>query len=270
MIDEVRDYWNCRPCNIMHSLVDIDEDPLLYSQQVTARKYLVEPHIPRFAQFERWRGKRVLEIGCGIGTDALEFAAHGAYVTARDLSRASIEIAQKRAAAEVARLTGGLQFGVGNAERLRLSEGFYDLVYSFGVIHHTPNPSLVIRQVRALLAPGGEFRLMLYHRYSWRVLCLLRQWWYPWAKIDKVVARASEAQGNCPVVYTYTKRSARKLLEGFKIVDMRVEHIFPYRILDYINRRYIKEWYWEALPQKVFRWLERHIGWHLLIVARKA
>ena len=99
-IEDVRTYWNNRPCNIMHSLVDIDEDPLLYSQQVTARKFFVEPHIPGFAEFERWKGKHVLELGCGIGTDTIEFARAGAQVDAVDISGRSLAIARQRAVAE--------------------------------------------------------------------------------------------------------------------------------------------------------------------------
>ncbi len=80
----VKEYWNQRPCNIRHSTKPLGTKE--YFDEVEARKYFVEPHIPRFAQFERWRGKKVLEIGCGIGTDTINFARHGADVTAIELS----------------------------------------------------------------------------------------------------------------------------------------------------------------------------------------
>src|SRR5579863_1368008 len=111
-IEKVKDYWDQRPCNIRHSTKAVGT--LDYFNEVEARKYFVEPHIPQFAQFERWRGKRVLEIGCGIGTDTINFARHGALVTAVDLSEKSLEIAHQRA--EVFGLQDHISFIRANAE----------------------------------------------------------------------------------------------------------------------------------------------------------
>src|SRR3954467_282070 len=102
LLGKVQDYWNRRPCNIRHSNMPVGTKE--YFDEVEARKYFVEPHIPGFAQFERWRGKRVMEVGCGIGTDTINFARAGAQVTAVDLSSESLAVAQKRA--ETYGLTG--------------------------------------------------------------------------------------------------------------------------------------------------------------------
>ena len=87
-IPEVREYWDRRPCNIRHSTKPVGSRE--YFNEVETRKYFVEHHIPAFAQFERWRGKKVLEIGCGIGTDSINFARAGAYLTVMDISAASL------------------------------------------------------------------------------------------------------------------------------------------------------------------------------------
>ncbi len=147
-IGEVQQYWDRRPCNIRHSPQPVGTRD--YFDEVEARKYFVEPHIPRFAEFERWRGKKVLEIGCGIGTDTVNFARHGADVTAVDLSPNSLEIARQRV--EVYGLDDRVRFFKGSAEELTsfVPKQAYDLIYSFGVIHHTPHPERVLDQCASM------------------------------------------------------------------------------------------------------------------------
>src|SRR5262245_23149097 len=111
-IEDVKAYWDRRPCNVRHSSQEIGSRQ--YFDEVEWRKYFVEPHIPRFAQFERWRDRRVLEIGCGIGTDAVNFARAGADYTGLELSQASLALAQGRF--EIFGLNGS--FCLGNAEHL--------------------------------------------------------------------------------------------------------------------------------------------------------
>lgn len=266
-IEEVKEYWDKRPCNIRHSPAQIGTRQ--YFDEVEARKYFVEPHIPQFAEFDKWKGKRVLEIGCGIGTDTINFARAGAKVTALDLSDKSLELAKKRA--EVYGLSESITFYQANAEELSsvVPVEPYDLVYSFGVIHHTPHPERVIEQIRHFVKPGSIIKIMIYHRYSWKALWILfvygkGAFW----KLNELIAKYSEAQTGSPVTYAYSKKSIRKLLRGFEITDIFIDHIFPYKIKNYVQYKYKKVRYFRYLPKPVFRRLEKHFGWHLCVTAK--
>lgn len=267
-IEAVAEYWDARPCNIRHSPRPVGTRE--YFDEVETRKYRVEPHIPAFADFPRWKGKRVLEMGCGIGTDTINFARAGARVTAVDLSARSLEVARRRA--EVFGVGDRIEFHAANGEELSrvLPPAEYDLIYSFGVIHHTPHPARVVAELRRFARPGGTLKVMVYHRRSWKVLGIVStqgrgRFW----KLPELVAAHSEAQTGCPVTHVYDRAEGRRLLEraGFRVTDVRVEHVFPYRIPDYVEYRYVREWYFRWMPDRLFRAFERRFGWHLLMTA---
>ncbi|MFQ5590136.1 MAG: class I SAM-dependent methyltransferase [Phycisphaerae bacterium] len=265
-IETVRGFWDRRPCNIRHSPEPVGTRS--YFDQVERRKYFVEPHIPGFADFARWRGKKVLEVGCGIGTDTVNFCRAGAAVTAVDLSGESLSITARRL--EVYGLRAELHQA--NAEELTcIQDDQYDLVYSFGVLHHTPNPAAAVAQCRRVLKPGGELRVMLYNSASYKVV-------WAWLKYvgrgrgwdwRKAIQYYAEAQTGCPVAQSYTDRQARDLLRHFEVISIANDHIFPYVIRDYVRYRYRKAWCFRILPASVLRRLERRFGWHKLIIARK-
>jgi 2-polyprenyl-3-methyl-5-hydroxy-6-metoxy-1,4-benzoquinol methylase len=270
-IADVQQYWDARPCNIRHSTKPVGSKE--YFDEVEARKYFVEPHIPAFAEFERWEGKRVLEVGCGIGTDSINFARAGAELTAVELSSESLRIAAQRA--EVMGVADRIRFLEANAEELTatITDEPYDLVYSFGVIHHTPHPERALAEMRALVAPGGTLKLMVYHRRSWKVFWIVAahghgRFW----KSDELIAEHSEAETGCPVTFSYTRGEARELVEnsGFRVQELRVDHVFPYRIRDYVQYRYVREPYFRWMPEPLFRAFERRFGWHLLVTAEAA
>lgn len=250
---EVQSYWDRRPCNIRHSKEPVGTRA--YFDEVEARKYFVEPHIPAFADFPRWNGRRVLEIGCGIGTDAVSFARAGADYTAVELSAVSLELARRRF--EVYGLKG--RFYHGNAETVDQLVGptQFDLVYSFGVIHHTPNPRAVIESARRVVKPDGELRIMLYAQNSWKAIMIEAGFDQP------------EAQAGCPIAFTYTEASVRDLLAGcFEPTEIRQDHIFPYVIEKYVRYEYEPQPWFKAMPEAMFRALERRLGWHMLITAK--
>lgn len=256
-IDTVKAYWDARPCNIRHSTKPVGSKE--YFDEVETRKYYVEPHIPRFAQFPRWKGKRVLEVGCGIGTDTINFARAGAKVTAVDLSTESLAVAQKRA--EVFGFKDEIEFHQADAERLAETVPMerYDLVYSFGVIHHTPNPAHAAAEIRKYMGADSELRLMVYARNSWKHIMIEAGFDQP------------EAQSGCPVAYTYTDDEVRQeLLVGYDVLSVEQDHIFPFVVQEYVKYEYeIVPWF-AAMPREMFRALEKALGWHKLVVARLA
>lgn len=269
-IAEVQSYWDARPCNIRHSAKPVGTKE--YFDEVEAKKYFVEPHIPEFADFTAWQNRKVLEIGCGIGTATVGFARAGATVCAVDLSKNSVQITQQRAV--IYGTEDKITCYQGDAEKLDqvIPPDQYDLIYSFGVIHHSPHPEKILQQAARFLKPGGTLKVMVYHQRSWKVLWILlsigkgRFW-----RLPELRAQHSEAQTGCPITYAYTKKQARELVEhaGFHVTSITIDHIFPYRIPDYVQHRYIKEWYFRWIPAPVFRALEKKLGWHMCITATK-
>jgi 2-polyprenyl-3-methyl-5-hydroxy-6-metoxy-1,4-benzoquinol methylase len=254
-INQVKEFWDARPCNIRHS--DHPPGTREYFDEVERRKLQAEPHILNFSEFGRWRDQHVLEIGCGLGTMAVNFARCGARYTGVELSEASLELARTRF--DVYGLTG--EFYLGNAEELQsfLPPHQYDLIYSWGVIHHTPDPGRVLRETWAYLRPGGVLKVMVYAQESWKNYMIE-------AGLDQ-----PEAQWGCPIVHTYTKQSLQQLINsaGFQVTDIQQDHIFPYEIEAYRRKEYVLQPWFQHMPRKMFVTLEQHLGWHLMATATR-
>ena len=267
-LQEVKNYWNSRPCNIRHSTKEVGTKE--YFDEVEKRKYFVEPHIPSFANFPEWNGKKVLEIGCGIGTDTINFAKNGAILTSVDLSEESLKLTRKRL--EVYGF-GALNPNViyANAEKLSdfISPRTYDLIYSFGVLHHTPDPIASFREVKKYMDKNSEFRMMVYHKGAFKVFQILEEYDYDYSQADKLIAKHSEAQTGCPVTFSYTPSEIKSILEkeGFEVTNIEIDHIFPYVVEEYKKYNYVREDIWN-MPDETFREFERRYGWHLLITAK--
>jgi hypothetical protein len=180
-----------------------------------------------------------------------------------------LALAKKRA--DVYGLTDRITFYHADVEKLSdyVPIKTYDLIYSFGVIHHTPHPGSAIKQIKKYMDKNTLLKIMVYNRMSLKALMILltygkgRFW-----DFDKYIADHSEAQTGCPVTYSYTKNSIKKLLKGFRIIDSYYEHIFPYSIAEYKKWEYKKVWYFRFMPNSIFHGLEKLFGWHLCVTAQ--
>ena len=219
MINDVQKYWNSAPCDI--GLSDEPVGSRKYFDDLELAKYRREPHILGFADFQRWCGKDVLEIGIGMGCDTTNFARRGARVTGVDLSTYSLVLAKTRLAAY------GYDANLlwADAERLcfYLPERKFDLIYSWGVIYHTPTPKNVFNQLQSYCHKDTELRIMLYAKWSARAIFKLifnghGKWW----KFHDIIRRHSEFQPDCPVAYYYSFAEAKALLAPyFEITSIR-------------------------------------------------
>src|SRR5713101_1285301 len=162
----IQSYWSQNPQGSKR--VPLREEKEFFASYEKHR-YEVEPLIPRIAEFEMSRGKHVLEVGCGVGTDLRQFAKNGALITGLDISPRSAKLAAL--SLHLFGLEGDIV--VGDAESLPFKDEAFDQAYSYGVLHHTPHTFRAIQEVyRVLKIPGGA-TVMLYHKYSFPLLWIL-------------------------------------------------------------------------------------------------
>lgn len=287
--ERVRAFWQAHPCGTKFSDAEIGTREFFASLE--AHRYEKEWHIPEAAQFANTRGLRVLEIGCGLGTDGAQFARAGADYTGVDLTDAAIELAQKRF--ELFGLKG--EFRVADAENLEFPDESFDVVYSHGVLHHTPDINAAVREIHRVLKPGGRAIVMLYHRgsYNYRVgIRLLRRAGAGLLKsdagiklinlltgepvdalqeraatmratngamsADQLLNESTDGAGN-PLARVYSRREARQLFKDFAHVELRAF---------FLNKRFIPI-VGNFLPRSIEAALASRWGWHLWIYATK-
>ncbi len=223
--EQVRAYWNAHPCGTQFThLVPGSKE---FYEEVERYRYETQPFMRRVMEFDKFGGKRLLEVGCGLGTDLLQFARGGAQVTGVDLTPASIELVKKRF--ELYGLTARAQ--VADAEHLPFSDQSFDVVYSFGVLHHTPNTQKAVEEVHRVLKPGGRIIIMLYHRHSMHVqlgtvYAFAANKFRGKGHVAEEWVRVYDGDGN-PLGKSYSRKEIRNMFRGFR--DLRIATVDPYR-----------------------------------------
>lgn len=212
----VKDFWNRGSCGEIYA--GEGDDHQRYAN-VSRLRYELEPYLPEFAKFAEARGKDVLEVGVGMGSDHQMLAMAGPRsLHGVDLTERAID--HTRARFRAFGLTSHLL--VGNAEDLPFPDASFDFVYSWGVIHHSPDTPKAAREILRVLRPGGIARVMIYHRYApvglmlWTRYALLRG--RPWTGLDEIYAKYLESPGT----KAYDVGQARRLFAGASEVIIKV------------------------------------------------
>lgn len=251
----IRAFWDSTPCGLA-DVPNTSDDAALF-EALDRRRYGLEPFIEDYAQFNRYCGRRVLEIGCGLGADLLRFGRGGAHATGIDMSLRSARFAARRF--DLAELPARVV--VADAETLPFADERFDLVYSWGVLHHTPDIGRAVAEIYRVLVVGGEACIMLYNRRSvvaaqaWVRYALLGA--RPWRTLDSVLATHVESPGT----QAFTARSATNLFQraGFGTVTTEVI-VTPWD--GRVGRRiFLPIWCRSLIP--------RRFGWFLVVRAVK-
>jgi SAM-dependent methyltransferase len=289
--DEVAEFWSTYQPGL--SVAQEEPGTEAFYREVERQRYRLEPHIPEVALFSEWTGRDVLEAGCGIGTDGAQFAKCGARYTALDQSELALTLARR--GFELRGLRG--RFLSGSITDLPFEDESFDLVYSFGVIHHSPHTERAVAEFYRVLRPGGIALVMLYHRgslnYRFNILVVRRALAIALLipRFDDFAARFTrenadifaghrqlllrhgvrylkdtqlflnnntDGPGN-PLSKVYSRKEARELFSEFSSVNTCVR---------YLNLRLYPGGEW-VTQTSVARRLERAVGWHLFVRATK-
>ena len=287
-VADVKNFWDANPCQ-----ADLSQqrDRRRYFEEISRNRFgKREWHVPTVAAFHNYRRKDVLEVGCSIATDGLEFAKNGAKYTGIDLTPNAIEMARERF--QLFSVPG--RFEVANAEeRIPFPDETFDHVYSFGVIHHSPVPERIVREIHRVLRPGGTLTVMLYNRSSinYYIEIMFLRKIFRWCLLPKFMPgllaaitgfdrwkleghrkmlkqKISKAQWIsmntdgpfCPLARVYNRREAGALFSAFQDVkqevwEFNVEH-WPFM--------------GKVMPDSVVKWIGRRWGWHRMIYGRKS
>jgi glycosyltransferase involved in cell wall biosynthesis/ubiquinone/menaquinone biosynthesis C-methylase UbiE len=259
--DEVQRQWDNDPAG-SHYVDDVERHSLAWFLEVERYRYRdYAPWMREVMEFDRHAGERVLEIGAGIGTDLAQFAKGGALVTDLDLSSGHLALAKENFT--LRGLSG--EFVLHDAEELPFETGTFDLVYSNGVLHHTPNTSAAVAEIFRVLKPGGRVIVMVYAETSlhyWRNLVWeigLKERQVLTRSMGDIMSAVVERSDNAaarPLVKVYTKRRLRDMFAQFSDIDI-------------VRRQMVHSEVPKWLARVPVAMLGRVMGWNLIVKARK-
>jgi len=262
--ERAREQWSADPCGAVYGREHEFGTRDFFDAVERHRYNEYAPWMPQVMGFKEFPGARLLEVGCGMGTDLLQFARGGARVTGVDLTPRSIEISRRRLS--VYGQPGN--FAIGDGEELPFASESFDVVYSNGVLHHTPDTAGAVREVYRVLRPAGLARVMLYHRGSaayWGEIILrhgvLHGELLRGHSPEDIMGRYVEfnESGASPLVKVYSRGQARKLFSMFSEVKIQVEQLTRSELY-FLGR---------LVPERMLRHLRRIVGGNVIVSALK-
>lgn len=250
LLEEIRGYWN----EHIHDL-ELAKHPVGtkgFFEDLDEYRFDKLRYLPKVVNFAGYKGKKLLEVGCGVGIDLVRFAAGGAQVTGIDLAEQSIDLARKNF--EQHGLAGDLRLG--NGEALEFAADTFDVVYAHGVIQYTAHAQQMIDELFRVVKPGGEVIMMVYNRHSWLNF------------LSETLGVGLEHQ-DAPVLKKYTIKEFQALLSRFSTVKIVPER-FPVKSRLQTG---LKAVFFNSIFVPMFnlipRALTRNTGWHIMAFAYK-
>lgn len=267
----VKAHWEKEVCGSRYATMGNNQ--AIYFEEMSQERYRLEPYIPAFADFKGAKGKDVLEIGVGGGVDFASWLAAGAKAVGIDLTQVGVELTKRRLET-LGFDEDSYRLGVGDAENLTFPDESFDLVYSYGVLHHTPDTGKALSEAHRVLRKKGCFKAMVYHVPSvtgwllWVRYCFLTGKWFKTPR--DAIYEHMESFGT----KAYTVSEMRSLLERLEFVNIKVytKLIFGDLLLNKRSDKYQSPIYgliWKLYPRWLVRALGDRYGFFLFIEAQK-
>jgi ubiquinone/menaquinone biosynthesis C-methylase UbiE len=229
---QVRDFWDNKSCGEVYAIGHSEKD---YYESHSRARYELEPYIDKFARFHEGKGKDVLEIGVGMGADHVEWAkSQPLTLTGIDLTPRAVEHARKRL--DIYGLKSEVR--VGDAEKLPFADESFDIVYSWGVIHHSPDTQKAIQEIYRVLKPNGNARIMIYHYHSivgymlWLRYAFLRM--NPFLPLSEIYFKHLESPGT----KAFTTPQANRMFSMFTSVNTNIQLCFGDLLLGNVGQKH--------------------------------
>jgi len=258
--EKVHDYWNKASCGT--DATKRSKHSREYFEEIEAHRYDIEAQIFSFAQFTRFKDKKILEVGVGAGTDFLQWVRAGAHAHGIDLTQEAIDNVKARLALY------GLQardLRVADAERLPYPDSYFDCVYSWGVIHHSPNTKQCLAEIVRVTKPGGIAKVMIYNRCS---LFAYYRYWHtaflkgkPFQKVSTVLWNHQESHGT----KAYTLKEVKKMVSKHPVVIKQLKATFEKN--DYLSLTPRPYQWLGYVAACLFGW--NKVGWFLTVELQK-